>query len=72
MIDDGATGAVVKAGDVAALADAIGKYAANPELRARHGVNGRRRCEEKFSIHEAAARYLELCEELVRLSWKGS
>ena len=72
VIDDGATGAVVKAGDVAALADAIGKYAANPELRARHGVNGRRRCEEKFSIHETAARYLELCEELVRLSWKGS
>jgi glycosyltransferase involved in cell wall biosynthesis len=66
VIDDGATGTVVRAGDVTGLAEAIGRYASNPALRLEHGANGRRRCEERFSIQETASRYLELCRELIR------
>jgi glycosyltransferase involved in cell wall biosynthesis len=66
IVADGETGCIVPPGDVASLANAIGEYAQDPARRARHGSNGRRRCEERFAIERAAAQYLELCVELVR------
>jgi glycosyltransferase involved in cell wall biosynthesis len=66
IVVDGETGRIVLPGDIASLASAIGEYAQDPARRARHGSNGRRRCEERFAIDRAAAQYLELCGELVR------
>jgi glycosyltransferase involved in cell wall biosynthesis len=66
VVADQETGRVVSAGDVDALAFALGEYAQDPARRARHGSNGRRRCEEHYAIEQTAARYLELCAELIR------
>jgi glycosyltransferase involved in cell wall biosynthesis len=66
IVADGETGRVVAAGDRAALATAIAEYVVDPARRARHGLNARRRCEEKFGIERAARRYLELCAKLIR------
>jgi glycosyltransferase involved in cell wall biosynthesis len=68
IVVDGKTGRVVPAGDVEALAAAIGEYAHSSVVRMRHGLNGRLRCEEHFGIERAASQYLELCRELVRSS----
>lgn len=66
IVVDQETGRVVSAGDVVALAFALGEYAQDPARRAQHGSNGRRRCEEHYAIKLTAARYLELCAELIR------
>jgi glycosyltransferase involved in cell wall biosynthesis len=66
IVIDGETGLVFPAGDVAALASAIGEYVKDADQRVRHGANGRRRCEDEFAIDRTASRYLELCAELVR------
>jgi glycosyltransferase involved in cell wall biosynthesis len=64
IVSDGETGRVVEAGDVGGLAKALSEYARDPAIRAQHGMNGRRRCEERFGIDRTAARYLELCADL--------
>lgn len=66
VVADGKTGRVVPAGNVTALAGAIGEYAQDSPTRVRHALNGRQRCEDQFSIDRTASRYLELCAELVR------
>jgi glycosyltransferase involved in cell wall biosynthesis len=66
IVSDGETGRVVPPGDAAALASAIGEYAHDAGLRARHGSNGRRLCEDKFAIEQTARQYLKLCAELIR------
>lgn len=60
VVDDGVTGLVYEAGDIASLARSIAAYQRAPELRHRHGLAARRRCEERFAITEVARRYLEL------------
>jgi glycosyltransferase involved in cell wall biosynthesis len=65
VVEDRVTGRIVPPGDVEALASAIAEYA-DAGVRARHGAQGRRRCEEKYSIERTARQYLELCGELVR------
>jgi glycosyltransferase involved in cell wall biosynthesis len=64
VVADGETGRVVTAGDIAALADAVGAYVRDPALRAAHGRNARRRCERLFGIEQSASRYLALCAEV--------
>jgi glycosyltransferase involved in cell wall biosynthesis len=66
VVSDGETGRVVPAGDVSRLAATLGEYAYDSASRARHGLNGRRLCEDQFAIDLTASRYLELCAGLVR------
>ncbi|HEX9968727.1 MAG TPA: glycosyltransferase family 4 protein, partial [Acidimicrobiales bacterium] len=51
---DGETGLLVPAGDVGALATALGRALDDPELRARIGEGGRRRVLEKFTWRATA------------------
>lgn len=50
MVDDGRTGVLVDAGDVAGLAEAIIGLARESEQRSSLGSAGRRRIEERFTI----------------------
>lgn len=54
MIEDGVSGFLVKTGDVAALTEAMSRYARNPELAVEHGRVARRAAERTSG--EAAAR----------------
>jgi len=49
MIEDGVTGRLVPAGDVARLAEACLSYVPDASLRARHGSAGRARIEKDFN-----------------------
>ncbi len=49
LVRDGETGALVAAGDSAALADALARLASDPAAPARQGQAGRRRVETEFS-----------------------
>ena len=57
---DGETGYVVPPGDVKALADALGRLIAAPDLRARMGSAGRRRFVQQFTFERMASRTLAL------------
>ncbi len=63
MIVDGETGLLVPAGDVAALADAMQRLLADPDLRERLGEAARRRA-ELFTADRAIPRLERLYEEL--------
>ena len=54
MVDDGKTGLLVPPGDPAALADALGRLAGEPELRATLGAAGRAKVVAQFSANESA------------------
>lgn len=58
LVVDGLTGRLVPAGDPAALAAAIQTYLDDPGLLDAHGVAGRRRVEERFSLDAMVAAYL--------------
>jgi len=60
IVVDGDTGHFVSPGDVDELAAALARYAADPELRHRHGAAGRRRAIEVFHINTCAEAYAEL------------
>jgi glycosyltransferase involved in cell wall biosynthesis len=64
LVCDGRTGFVVEPGDVNALADALDRYADDPDLRARHGDAGRLRCEREFDIRRCAEEYASLLTSL--------
>jgi mannosyltransferase len=55
MVVEGETGAVVPAGDGAALVEAIGRYLANPARAAAHGENGLAVVRSKFRLEREAA-----------------
>jgi glycosyltransferase involved in cell wall biosynthesis len=66
QIVDGETGFLVPPADPAAIAEAIGKLAAEPE-RARHmGACGRRRVAENFNIAAMTGRIMEVYEDVLR------
>lgn len=50
LVVHGETGLLVRPGDPAALADAIGALIADAQLRKRMGAAGRKRCEALFSL----------------------
>jgi glycosyltransferase involved in cell wall biosynthesis len=64
VVDDGVTGRLVQPGDVAALAEALRGYVRDPDLRRRHGLAGRERCESQFGVERCAAAYAGLVAEL--------
>ncbi len=50
IVEDGRTGVIVEAGDVAAAASAIVELAADPAKAARLGAAGRREVETTYSL----------------------
>lgn len=68
VIAEGRTGAVVPAGDGAALTAAIRRYLAQPDLAAEHGRNARAHVESHFSLDNEARGVNAIYERL----WKGS
>jgi len=61
-VQDGATGALVPVGDAAGLAEALGRYLDDRELRERHGQAGRARVEASFRRDRIAAAMVDLYE----------
>ncbi len=53
-VEDGASGVLVPAPDVDALAGAFVRYFRDPELRRRHGETARHRAEQSFGAHAHA------------------
>jgi glycosyltransferase involved in cell wall biosynthesis len=66
VVIDGETGLLFPVGDVAALAAAISRAAADPELRARAGARSRVHVEREHGIEQAVARYRELVAEVTQ------
>lgn len=65
VVADGKTGAIVPIGHVAALAESIGKLAADPMLRERQGQAARERARTLFSADAMADTILQLYREAV-------
>ena len=65
LVDDGVTGYLVSAGDVAALTATYETYRNNPNLRDLHGRNARTRAEHKFSLERMATQYAQLYQDLM-------
>ena len=60
LVDDGVSGAVVAAGRVDLLADALARLAADPELRAQWAQEGMRRVRARHDIRDSARLLAEL------------
>lgn len=58
IIDDGETGFLVPERDVEALADRLSRLVADPALRARMGLAGRRKMEVEYDLHTQVRRDL--------------
>jgi glycosyltransferase involved in cell wall biosynthesis len=65
LVEDGASGALVPAGDRARLAAALRGYLRDPERAAAHGRRGREIAEERFRIGRAARRTVEVYERVI-------
>ena len=65
---DGVTGLVVPPNDPHALAVAINRLLASPALRAKMGVEGRRRVKGEFSLQEMISATITFYEEALRES----
>jgi glycosyltransferase involved in cell wall biosynthesis len=64
IVEDGETGLLLPPGDAGALADAMGRLAAEPLLRKRFGDAGRTRVEARFEAGRSAERLLAIVERL--------
>ena len=65
LVDDGLTGALLPAADIAALAAAIEKYADDAVLRDLHGRAGRARVEDHFSLSVMVQGYMTLYDQFL-------
>ena len=65
LVDDGRTGQIVPAGDVAALAQALIAWAGQPERRRLAGAAGRRAVEQRFSLQSMVSSYHALYQRLL-------
>ena len=63
ILDEGRAGLIVKPGDVKALAEALRKLMADPDLRAKLGAAAQRRFEEKFHPDRVMGEILEVYRE---------
>ncbi|MCC6338247.1 MAG: glycosyltransferase family 4 protein [Myxococcales bacterium] len=67
-VEDGVTGTLVGVEDVGALTAALDLYAADPDLRRRHGLAGRARVEADFRRDRIAEAVVDLYErEMLRV-----
>ena len=66
LVNDGETGLLVRAGDPGALADALRRIVAEPELRGRLGEAARRRAETEHSAVSSTGRVATVYDELLR------
>lgn len=66
LIEAGRTGLLVPAEEPVTMAEALMCYASNVALRNSHGLSGRLRVEQGFSLDTMVARYTELYERLLR------
>ncbi|WP_338769413.1 TIGR03088 family PEP-CTERM/XrtA system glycosyltransferase [Massilia sp. METH4] len=70
VVDDGVTGTLVPPSEPVAMAAALARYAASPELAARHGAAGRERVLRKYSMPAMVAAYQgmydSLCERKIK------
>jgi glycosyltransferase involved in cell wall biosynthesis len=57
VIDDGVNGLLVEAGDVDAMAGALGRVLGDPELRQQLGCAARRKVQEHFTVEHMARAY---------------
>lgn len=64
VIDHGVSGLVVPVDDHGALVEAVGRLAADPDLRRAMGAAARRRCADSFSLAASAARWNTLIDEV--------
>ncbi|RJG27554.1 TIGR03088 family PEP-CTERM/XrtA system glycosyltransferase [Massilia cavernae] len=64
VVDDGVTGTVVPPSDPQALAAAIARYAASPELAREHGRAGRERLQRHYNMTAMVAAYQSLYDTL--------
>ena len=60
LVLDGATGFLVPPNDAVALAERIARYAADPELRRRHGAAGREHVARQYTVEQMVAGYTDL------------
>jgi len=71
VVEAGVSGLLVPPGDEDALAAAMTRVAADPELRARLGEHARRRVLARFTVEASVAGHLDWCEERAALSPRG-
>lgn len=65
LVIEGQTGMLVPPADPVAMANAIGRYLADPEKRIRHGRAGRKRVEERFSMEAMVNGYLSVYDSVL-------
>ncbi len=63
LVQEGQTGFIVPSANPDAMAQAIKKYLDQPALIMKHGLAGRERVEEKFSIQRMTERYFTLYDD---------
>jgi glycosyltransferase involved in cell wall biosynthesis len=66
VVEDGRTGFLAEAGDVAGVAAGILRLVANPELALALGREGQARAENQFSLEAASGAYFELFDAALR------
>jgi sugar transferase (PEP-CTERM/EpsH1 system associated) len=66
VVDNGVQGLLVPVGDVEALAQALTRYAGDAQLRSAHGLAGRARVEQRFSMRAMLSAYGDLYDALCR------
>jgi sugar transferase (PEP-CTERM/EpsH1 system associated) len=65
LVRTGVTGALVPRADPEALAAALYRYVADPELRRAHGMAGRERAVSEFSLENMVANYAKVYREVL-------
>ena len=66
LVEEGKTGTLVPPGDPDALAEAIKTYLDLPDRLRTHGVAGRKRVEERFSLSKMVSGYLDVYDSVLR------
>lgn len=68
LVEAGVTGTLVPRGDAESMAHAMHVYADNPELCSRHGSEGRRRVEHRFSMETMVNAYTAVYDNMLASS----